>query len=102
MFWIRVKQIKAEDAKSLMEEGALMVDVRKPNDYEDSHVEGAILADKAKVHEVLDGEDKDRPIICYCYMGVSSRVACKNLKKAGFINVLNLKGGYAAWKNTWT
>lgn len=79
-------------------EEALLVDVRRPKDFEASHVEGAISADKNKVHEILDSEDRARPIICYCYKGVSSRVACKNLKKAGFIKVLNLKGGYDAWK----
>jgi len=99
MFWKRIKQITAEEAKSLIEnEKALVVDVRKPKDYEKSHVEGAILADKRQVDNVVDDSDKDRPVICYCYMGISSRVAVKTLKKAGFTNVLNLKGGYDAWK----
>lgn len=99
MFWIRVKQITVEDAKSLIEEkDILMVDVRKPEDYAVAHVEGAVLADKKKVHKVIENTNKDRPVICYCYMGISSRVACKNLTKAGFTHVLNLKGGYSAWK----
>ena len=99
MFWIRVKQITPEDAKILIKDrDALMVDVRRSKDYAASHVERAILADKKVVHEVIDPSDKDRPIICYCYMGLSSRVACKNLSKAGFTQVLNLKGGYDAWK----
>jgi thiosulfate sulfurtransferase len=102
MFWIRVKQITAKDAKSLKDEqNALMVDVRKPKDYEVSHVDGAIHANIKEVQEVIDQEERSRPIICYCYMGISSRLACKNLRKAGFTNVLNLKGGYDAWKKTW-
>jgi rhodanese-related sulfurtransferase len=102
MFWNRVKQISAEDAKALIEkENALMVDVRKPKDYEKSHVDGAILVDKNLAHEVFLESDKERPIICYCCMGISSRVAVKNLKKAGFTQVLNLKGGYDAWEKTW-
>jgi rhodanese-related sulfurtransferase len=102
MFWIRVKQITAKDAKALVEEeGVTMIDVRRAEDYEKAHVDGAISADKNKVHETFSAEDKSKPVICYCYMGVSSRVACNNLKKAGFKNVLNLKGGYDAWKKTW-
>ena len=102
MFWRRVKQIEAEDAKPLIEEGALLIDVRRPKDYEIAHADGAILAQISKVSEVVDGTEKDRPIICYCYRGISSRVACKNLRKAGFTNVLNLKGGYDAWKKVWS
>jgi thiosulfate sulfurtransferase len=99
MFWKRVKQITVADAKSLIEgKDALMVDVRKPEDYAVAHVEGAVLADKKKVHEVIENSNKDRPVICYCYVGISSRVACKNLTKSGFTQVLNLKGGYGAWK----
>ncbi|MGK0239608.1 MAG: rhodanese-related sulfurtransferase [Candidatus Pelagisphaera sp.] len=52
MFWIRVKQITAKDAKALVEEeGGTMIDVRRTEDYEKSHVDGAISADKNKVHE---------------------------------------------------
>ena len=102
MFWIRVKQITAEDAKPFVEEqNALLVDLRKSKDYAISHVDGAILSRISEVQEVVDGSDKDRPIICYCYKGFSSRMAVKKLKKAGFTNVLNLKGGYDAWKKTW-
>lgn len=102
MFWIRVTQIKAKDAKALIEEqGAIVVDVRRQKDYEISHVEGAKLASISAVHEVVDPTDKSRPVICYCYSGFSSRMAFKNLKKAGFTNVLNLKGGYGAWKKRW-
>lgn len=74
MFWNRVKQITAEDAKFLMQnENALMVDVRRPEDYTVSHVEGAILADNKQILEVVDASYRDKPIICYCYRGYSSR-----------------------------
>jgi rhodanese-related sulfurtransferase len=96
----KIKQISAIEAEPLIERGeVVIVDVRRPQDYEESHVEGAILADKNTVHETIDPNLKDETVICYCYLGVSSRTAVKNLKKAGFTNVLNLKGGYTAWKH---
>ena len=99
-FWSRIKQISAEDAKALIENGeAIAVDVRRPKDYEKSHIEGAIPADRNTVHETIDPEAKNKTVICYCYMGVSSRTAVKNLMNAGFTKVLNLKGGYTAWTN---
>ncbi|HCR31561.1 MAG TPA: thiosulfate sulfurtransferase [Opitutae bacterium] len=99
MFWNRIKQISVADAMKLIkEEGALLYDVRRPVDYEKSHATGALLADKGKIEYFVETNDKTKPIVCYCYRGVSSRIACKRLMKAGFQNVWNLKGGYAAWQ----
>ena len=45
----KIKQISAIEAEPLIERGeVVIVDVRRPQDYEESHVEGAILADKTK------------------------------------------------------
>lgn len=98
MFWNRVKQITPNEAKILIEqEDAIVVDVRRPKDYELSHIDGALLADNRHVHEKIDASKKSVPIICYCYRGASSKAACKSLTKSGFSRALNLKGGYAAW-----
>ena len=98
MFWNRVKQITAREIQSSIDsEETIIIDIRRPKDYEISHIEGAVLADKKTVHEQIDGTRKSTRIICYCYMGVSSKTACKNLIKAGFSHVLNLKGGYKSW-----
>jgi len=99
MFWTRVKQIKVCDAKSMIDQGqAMVIDIRRPKDYERSHIKGAILADKQHAHKTIESERKDSPIICYCYMGFSSRTTCKKLTKSGYTNVFNLKGGYTAWE----
>lgn len=102
MFWKRIKQITAKDAKKLLEEkGGLLYDVRQPEDYEKSHAKGALLANKHRIEYFIETNDKTKPVICYCYRGFSSRIACRQLMNAGFENVWNLKGGYAAWRKTW-
>jgi thiosulfate sulfurtransferase len=101
MFWNPVKQISVEAAQKLVEEkGALLYDVRRPADFEKSHAKGAMLADKGRIEYFVETNDKSKPIVCYCYRGVSSRIACKYLMNAGFENVWNLKGGYAAWRKS--
>ncbi len=84
------------------QEDTLVIDVRRPKDYELSHIDGALLGDKRDIHKEIDASKRMSPIICYCYMGVSSKVACRNLTKAGFSRVLNLKGGYAAWNKVFS
>ncbi|MDE0767465.1 MAG: rhodanese-like domain-containing protein [Opitutaceae bacterium] len=99
MFWSKVTKITAQEAKKLMDrEDTLFIDVRRPKHYKRSHIEGALLGDRHTVHNEIDPSKQSTPIICYCYSGFSSKTACRNLTKAGFNRVLNLKGGYPAWK----
>ncbi len=99
MFWRRVRKIGAKEAKALAEESNVtFVDVRLPKHFRKSNIPGALNANRKTVHGVLNLEDKAAPIVCYCYSGFSSKTACRNLERAGYLNVYNLKGGYPAWK----
>ena len=47
----------------------------------------------------LSDKYKDKPIICSCRSGQRSAQACSMLKKHGFENVYNLRGGMMAWES---
>ena len=99
MFFKKFKPIDIHKAKELVERGeAILIDVRKSEDFHASHINGAILLDKDSIDGFIKEVDKSKPIICYCYVGKSSCSFCKDLVKAGFSNVYNLKGGFEAWK----
>jgi rhodanese-related sulfurtransferase len=54
------------------------------------------------LHELRDrtGEvPNDKPVVCVCHSGSRSSMAVNILKKAGYENVANLKGGMLAWVN---
>jgi rhodanese-related sulfurtransferase len=42
---------------------------------------------------------KERPIIVNCRSGATSQIACKELRKGGFEQVYNLRGGIMAWQS---
>ena len=42
-------------------------------------------------------EDKEKPLLIYCYHGVSSQSAAEYFTEHGFSNVYSLEGGYTAW-----
>ena len=93
------KQINVAQARSMIKEkNAIIIDVRKNKDFQQSHVEGALSIEGNAFNNFIDQTDKSKPIICYCYKGISSKRFCGKLTRAGFKNVYNLKGGYDAWR----
>jgi len=95
----RSKQINASEARSMINEGnVIIIDARKSEDYQESHIEGALSMEDDTLNNFIDQTDRSNNIICYCYMGISSKGLCSKLTRAGFKNVYNLIGGYTAWR----
>ncbi len=88
-----------QKAWELINNGALLVDVRTKEEYDAGHLEGALLIPYDQIPERLAefGDDKNRPIVVYCRSGKRAGVAERTLREAGFTNVLNA-GGYEAMK----
>lgn len=72
--------------------GRIIVDVREPEEFHHSHVEGAINIPPSEIMigaKQLDDVPKDTELILYCTTGSRSNV-CKNILTAmGFTNVIN-------------
>lgn len=77
-----------------MSKEVVIIDTREPDEYNKSHVEGAINIPPAEFVsgmfvERLSGVDKDTPIIVYCLSGARSNTCSMFLSDAGFTNVTN-------------
>jgi rhodanese-related sulfurtransferase len=78
----------------------LLLDTRTAQEYEVSHLRGAVLADSdSALRAVLDGIDPDRAIVVYCSVGYRSAAAAQKIQGMGFKNVTNLEGSIFAWAN---
>jgi len=94
----RVWEAKKEDSDS---EKPLLIDVRKPSEYEVSHIKGAKNADSvAAVRKLLWNVQKDREIVVYCSIGYRSADMAWDLAKMGYTKVRNLEGSIFEWANT--
>ena len=74
----------------------VLLDVRNLNEYETSHVRGALHIPVDELRFRLDEVPRDRPIIAHCRSGFRSHLAVRILKEKGWADVRNLTGGYVA------
>ena len=77
--------------------GAVLLDVRTPQEYSEGHIPGSInvpLQTLDKVRSVV--ENKDTELFVYCYSGGRSRQAAAMLGQMGYTKVNNI-GGIAAY-----
>ncbi len=85
-------------ARDIMSRGeALVLDVRDADSYRRGHIEGSRLATKENFSTYLSDAPKNKPVIIYCYHGISSRAYAKLFAERGFSDVFSLDGGYEAW-----
>lgn len=75
----------------LQREGALIIDVRSPQEYMESHIDGSINIPIYAMQKQLNRiDDKNRKIVVYCSSGMRSKKARKFLSENGFRHVYNL------------
>lgn len=86
-----VDTISVEELKN--KENPYILDVRTVEEYNLSHIDGAINIPLDELRENLERLDKSKEIIVHCHSGLRSYLACRILKQKGY-NVKNLIGGY--------
>lgn len=90
-------EIPATDAKALVQKGAVLVDVRTPEEFSAGHIDGALNIPVSDL-EARKGElPKDKDIVLYCRSGARSGRGRELLLAAGFKKVHNL-GAMTNWK----
>lgn len=73
--------------------GAVLLDVRTPEEYAEKHIEGSINIPLKELAASLDRlPDKDAPIFVHCLSGGRSGVAASFLQRNGYTNVANIGG----------
>ena len=87
-------------SESLYNEGTHFLDAREKNEFNISHIEGAINigSDSFDISSVSH-ISKNAEIIIYCSIGARSQTIAKKLLSAGYTNVSNLYGGLFHWAN---
>jgi phage shock protein E len=95
MFYRRAGQVSSKDAEEYLKNGAIIVDVRNPNEFESGHLMRAqnLPLDRIEMLASSMVQDKNKPLLLHCSSGVRSSMAKKKLEGLGYKNVFNL-GSY--------
>lgn len=95
-----VPHVTAEEAEGMLAAGAVLVDIREPNEWHLGRIPGAELHPLSSISEWWERLPRDRPVILQCRSGERSALATEALlHQAGLENVVNLQGGIIAWAN---
>ena len=91
----------ARQAWPMIEQGALLIDVRTANEFAQGHVDGALNIPYQETDNLMSaiGTDKTRPVVVYCRSGNRSGKAKIVLETKGYTNIFNATG-YEALKET--
>jgi phage shock protein E len=86
------------DFKKMVADGAVILDVRTPQEFNSGHIKGAMNIPVGDLGSQLKRIKKDKAVITCCASGMRSATAASILKSAGFTEVYN-GGGWNSLEN---
>jgi thiosulfate sulfurtransferase len=93
-------EFKHLDVASALEKqanGAVMLDIRDPQSFRESHAENALHLTNDTIQAIVADLDYDNVLLVMCYHGHSSQGAAQYLVNQGFETVYSIDGGFDAW-----
>ena len=91
--------IEPADAVKLINNDALVVDIRSPDAYGRGHIVNArnIPSDELDGKIASLEKHKSKPVVAVCEAGISSTRIVNKLRQSGFESAYGLKGGMSGW-----
>lgn len=91
----KYETIDTNKALELIDNGAIVIDVRTNEEYNEGHIKGAINIPVDEINTI--NYDKDETLIVYCATGIRSQNAINELINMGYTSLYNLDGGLLNW-----
>ncbi len=96
-----IQVINSEQALSLMDQGATILDVREPAEFNVGHLPEAVHIPRGLLEFMVGNhpalKDFESTLLVYCKNGGRSTLACDLLQRMGFTQVRMLNGGFDDW-----
>ena len=98
----RIREISTAEAEAARDaDGAVVLDVREPDEYEQGAIPGSVHIARGNLESQVEGRllDKDAPVVVFCAGGTRSAFAAETLGQLGYANVASVAGGFNRWKD---
>jgi molybdopterin/thiamine biosynthesis adenylyltransferase/rhodanese-related sulfurtransferase len=97
-----IREVTTAEADELRQRpGAVVLDVREPDEYEQGAIPGALHIPRGQLEGSIEGKvpDHDAPLVVHCASGVRSAFAARTLAELGYSDVVSVAGGFNRWKD---
>jgi molybdopterin/thiamine biosynthesis adenylyltransferase/rhodanese-related sulfurtransferase len=96
-----ITEVDTSGAADRIAQGALVLDVREPDEYEQGALADAVHIPRGNLESQVENRltDKGQPVVVYCAGGVRSAFAARTLQELGYVDVVSMAGGYGRWKD---
>ena len=91
----KYETITTNKALELINDGAIVIDVRTNEEYAEGHIKGAVNIPLDEIDKI--DYDKEDTLIIYCATGIRSQNAINKLVDMGYTSLYNLDGGLLNW-----
>src|SRR5439155_27016470 len=95
-----IEEADAKSAQALLDDGAVLVDVRERDEWEQGRIPGAVHVPRGYLEQRIEqaAPDRSQPVVLYCAAGNRSAFAAKTLADLGYERPVSLVGGYTDWQ----
>jgi molybdopterin/thiamine biosynthesis adenylyltransferase/rhodanese-related sulfurtransferase len=98
----RITEVDTDQAASdIAQPGAVVLDVREPDEYEQGALPGAVHIPRGFLESQVESKVADRGarVVVYCAGGTRSAFAAETLGRLGYTDVVSMAGGFNKWKD---
>lgn len=92
-------EISVKEAAEMRDDGAFILDVREPSEWDEFHIPGATLIPLGELASRVDELPQDQDIVVVCRSGNRSQQGRDILLDAGFDKVTSMAGGVNDWRS---
>lgn len=95
-----VKEVLPKDLQNLIENGAVLLDIRDKEEHEADHISGSLNISRGKLEMLVEGiiPSLETTVICYCNAFNRGALSANTLKNMGYSNATFLAGGLNAYR----
>ena len=96
-----IRETDPAGAATMLAEGAVLLDVREPDEFEQGAVPGSVHIPRGNLEPNVENRlpDKEAAVVVMCAGGVRSAFAAQTLQEMGYGDVVSMDGGFNRWKD---